>query len=81
MRITKATIKICKTCGASTLESWALSHDGDEMHLHSGSHRPQAHAFYQWLGYQVDKTSWFSHDRFCHYLRSKTHLFHATENE
>jgi len=36
-------------------ESWAVSHGCDEMRVRSSSHRTQAHAFYQQLGYQPAK--------------------------
>jgi GNAT superfamily N-acetyltransferase len=37
-------------------EAWAASHGCREVRLRSGSHRIEAHAFYERLGYRVTKT-------------------------
>lgn len=36
-------------------EAWALDHDCIEMQLRSSSHRTEAHAFYERLGYRIAK--------------------------
>lgn len=37
-------------------ETWAVTHGCSVMRLTSGSRRPQAHAFYEHLGYETVKT-------------------------
>ena len=37
-------------------EAWAIEHECRQVRLRSGSHRHEAHAFYQRLGYAVEKS-------------------------
>lgn len=37
-------------------EAWAIDHGCEEMRLHSGAHRIDAHAFYDRRGYHVEKS-------------------------
>ena len=41
----------------SQAEAWAQSHGYFDVHLRSGLHRTEAHAFYQSIGYSLTKTS------------------------
>ncbi len=40
----------------SAAEAWAAEHGCRQVRLRSGSHRHEAHAFYQRLGYEIEKS-------------------------
>jgi len=45
----------------SAAEQWAWSEGAQRMEVTSGDHRPAAHAFYQAVGYTLDKRRFVKH--------------------